>query len=199
LVRPIFSETETGDGDIPSAPPEELAHAILESIEAGARIVNLSAALIQGSSKGERVLGEALNYAARRGVIAVAAAGNQGTVGSSAITRHPWVIPVAACDSGGRPISQSNFGQSIGKRGLLAPGERISSLGPDGKSRTFGGTSAATPFVTGAIALLWSEFPATSAAQMKFSVTDVQGTRRSAVVPPLFDAWAVYENLAGKA
>ena len=40
-----------------------------------------------------------MNHAAHRGVITVAAAGNQGTVGSSAITRHPWVIPVAACDT----------------------------------------------------------------------------------------------------
>src|SRR5215469_16101104 len=32
---------------------------------------------------------------AQSGAITVAAASNQGTVASSAITRHPWVIPVA--------------------------------------------------------------------------------------------------------
>ena len=48
----------------------------------------------------------------------VAAAGNQGTLGSSAITRHPWVIPVVACDLRGRPMNESNLGSSIGRRGL---------------------------------------------------------------------------------
>src|SRR5262249_15452964 len=98
LVRPIFAETTPGNGQMPSATPEDLAVAIVETIDVGARVINLSAALAQPSSKGERESQEALDYAARRGVIAVAAAGNQGTLGSSAITRHPWVIPVTACD-----------------------------------------------------------------------------------------------------
>jgi subtilisin family serine protease len=193
LVRPIFSETIPGNGQVPSATPEELALAIVECIEAGARVLNLSAALAQPSSKGERKLEDALDYAARRGVIAAAAAGNQGTLGSSAITRHPAVIPVAACDLRGRPVSQSNLGSSIGRRGLSAPGEDITSLGAEGKPFTFGGTSAATPFVTGTIALLWSEFPVATAAEIRFAVTQAYAQRRTTVVPPLLDAWAAYQ------
>src|SRR5712692_974679 len=56
LVRPIFAETIPGNGQMPSATPQELAAAITESIEAGARVINLSAALAQPSSKGEREL-----------------------------------------------------------------------------------------------------------------------------------------------
>lgn len=193
LVRPIFPETISGNGQVPSATPEELALAIVECIEAGGRVLNLSAALARPSSKGERKLEDALDYAARRGVIAVAAAGNQGTLGSSAITRHPWVIPVAACDLRGRPVSQSNLGSSIGRQGLRAPGEDITSLGTDSTPLTFGGTSAATPFVTGAIALLWSEFPAATAAEIRFAVTQAYAQRRTTVVPPLLDAWAAYQ------
>jgi subtilisin family serine protease len=193
LVRPIFPETISGNGQVPSATPEELALAIVECIEAGARVLNLSAALAQPSSKGERKLEDALDYAARRGVIPVAAAGNQGTLGSSAITRHAWVIPVAACDLRGRPVSQSNLGSSIGRQGLRAPGEDITSLGTDSKPLTFGGTSAATPFVTGAIALLWSTFPAATAAEIRFAVTQAYAQRRTTVVPPLLDAWAAYQ------
>jgi subtilisin family serine protease len=193
LVRPIFPETISGNGQVPSATPEELALAIVDCIEAGSRVLNLSAALAQPSSKGERELEDALDYAARRGVITVAAAGNQGTLGSSAITRHPWVIPVAACDLRGRPVSQSNLGSSIGRQGLRAPGEDITSLGTDSKPLTFGGTSAATPFVTGAIALLWSEFPAATAAEIRFAATQAYAQRRTTVVPPLLDAWAAYQ------
>jgi subtilisin family serine protease len=196
LVRPIFPETISGNGHVPSATPEELALAIVECVETGSRVLNLSAALAQPSSKGERKLEDALDYAARRGVIAVAAAGNQGTLGSSAITRHPWVIPVAGCDLRGRPVSQSNLGSSIGRQGLRAPGEDITSLGTDSKPLTFGGTSAATPFVTGTIALLWSEFPTATAAEMRFALTQAYAQRRTTVVPPLLDAWAAYQLMA---
>ena len=195
LVRPIFAETSSSRSDIPRATPEELAAAILETIEAGARVLNLSAALARPQSSGERKLEEALDEALARGVIVVAAAGNQGTLGSSAITCHPWVIPVVACDLKSRPISYSNLGKSIGRRGLMAPGDGITSLGADGKPRTFGGTSAAAPFVTGAIALLYSAFPAASAAKIKLAVTQAFAPRRT-IVPPLLDAWAAYQTLA---
>src|SRR6202008_3365363 len=99
---------------------QELALAIVETINAGARILNLSAALVQPSTKSERELQSALDHAAQRAVIVVAAAGKRGVVGSSLITRHPWVIPVSGCDRQGRPLNQSNLGNSIGSRGILS-------------------------------------------------------------------------------
>src|SRR5262249_60244108 len=134
-----------------------------------------------------------LNQSARRGVIIVAAAGNQGTLGSSVITRHPSVIPVAACDRNGRPLNVSNLGRSIGRRGLSAPGDEVTSLGAGGGLRTFGGTSAAAPFVTGTLALLWSAFPAAAPAAINHAIRRTQPPRRHTVVPPLLDAWAAYE------
>ena len=88
LVRPIFTETVPADGDaqMPSAKPEELAGAILDCIRAGAHVLNLSAAIAQPSTKTERAQKEALDQAAS----------NQGTLGSTAITSHPWAIPIAA-------------------------------------------------------------------------------------------------------
>ncbi len=193
LVRPIFSETPAANELIPSATPEELAAAIIECIDAGARLVNLSAALAQvPSAKGERALGQALDYAANRGVIVVAAAGNQGTVGSTAITRHPWAIAVIACDGRGRPLNESNLGNSIGRRGLSAPGEGITSLGTDSKAVPSGGTSVAAPFVTGAIALVWSEFPDAGAGQVRLAVTQAHAQRRPTVVPALLNASAIH-------
>jgi subtilisin family serine protease len=185
---------------MPSAKPEELASAIVDAVNAGARLINLSAAVAQPSANGERELDEALNYAARRNVIVVVAAGNQGTVGSSVITRHSWTIPVAACDLQGRMMAASNLGSSIGRHGLTAPGNEITSLAADGKPQTFGGTSAAVPFVVGAIALLWSEFPSASAAQVRLSVTRAGGQRRRAIAPPVLNAWAAFEamNSVGK-
>ncbi|WHZ24690.1 MAG: Putative protease [Nitrospira sp.] len=196
LIRPIFAEATSGHEQMPSATPQELAAAIIECIDSGARVINLSLALVQSSGKGEQPLEAALNEAVRRRVIVVAAAGNQGTLGSSVITRHPWVIPVVACDRIGRPISESNLGGSIGRRGLSAPGAGITSLGIAGRPLTLGGTSVAVPFVTGAIALLWSEFPTVNAAQIKSAVTQVHQPRQASVVPPLLNGEAAYQSLS---
>jgi subtilisin family serine protease len=195
LVRPIFAETTAANGEMPSAMPEELAQAILDCIDAGARVLNVSAALAQPSIKNERALEEALDQAAKRGVIVIVAAGNQGTLGSTAITCHPWVIPVVGYDLQGRPMNHSNLGNSIGRRGLGAPGDQITSLGAEGKPLTLGGTSAAAPFVTGAIALLWSEFSNVSATAIKLAITQPYSRRRNTVVPPLLDAWMSYQSL----
>jgi subtilisin family serine protease len=193
IIRPIFGET--AGICTPSATPEELATAILDCMNAGARVINLSLALAQPSISGIRALEEAFDEAIRRGVIVVAAAGNQGTLGSSAITRHPWVIPVVACDDQGRPTNDSNLGISIGRRGLSAFGAGVASLAVEGEPLTLGGTSVATPFVTGAIALLWSAFPEASACQIKFAVTQGSARRRASVVPPLLNAEAAYRAL----
>jgi subtilisin family serine protease len=193
LLRPIFSESADGSGRMPSATPQDLAAAIIDSVDAGARVINLSVALVQTSLKADIEIQHALNYAAQRGVIAVAAAGNQAMVGSTAVTRHWWVIPVAACDHQGRPLGDSNLGCSIGRRGVSAPGENITSLGTDGKPYTMGGTSAAAPFVTGAIALLWSEYPGAGAARIRAAVTESRALTRKSIAPPVLDAWAAYQ------
>jgi subtilisin family serine protease len=195
LVRPIFAELKTANGAIPTATPEELAQALLDCIDAGARLLNVSAALAQPSLRNERALEQALDEAARRGVIVIVAAGNQGTLGSTALTCHPWVIPVVGYDLQGRPMNQSNLGSSIGRRGLGAPGDRITSIGATAKPLTMGGTSAAAPFVTGAIALLWSEFPTATATKMKLVAIHGSLSRRTTVVPPLLDAWAAYQAM----
>lgn len=196
LMRPIFSEKVSNPDSMPSALPEELAVAMLESMDAGAQILNLSVALVGGSSHGLRQLEDALNLAVRRGVLVVAAAGNQGTLGSSCLTRHPWVVPVVACDNNGRPTGESNLGVSIGRRGLCAPGRAVTSLGARGQPETFTGTSAAAPFVTGTIALLWSEFPRASPVAVRAATAGAALGRPNSVVPPLLDAWGAYQTLA---
>ena len=195
VIRPVFAEETKGSEQMPSATPQELAAAIIECINAGARVINLSLALAQPTTKGEKALEEAFTMAVRRGAIVVAAAGNQGTLGSSAITRHPWVIPVVACDGRGRPMDQSNLGSSIGRRGLTAPGDAIVSLSAEGQPITLGGTSVAVPFVTGAIALFWSEFLTVSAAEVKRAVTQASTPRRASVIPPLLDVAAIHRFL----
>jgi subtilisin family serine protease len=193
LVRPIFTDTAASARSLPVTTSDELAAAIYECIGAGAHILNLSAALARPSLRAEGELDTALSHAARHHVIVIAAAGNQGGVGSTAIIRHPWVIPVVAYDLQGRPMSESNYSSSVGQRGVGAPGDRVRSLGVAGSPVSFAGTSAATPFVTGTIALLWSLFPRVTAVDIKRAVLGT--TTRTTIVPPLLDAWRAYQAL----
>ena len=193
IVRPIFSEGEPVSG-MPTATPAALAAAINDCVDAGARVINVSAAMTWPSPHDELKMRDALDRAAQKGVIVVAAAGNQGTLGSSVVTRHPCVIPVIACDLEKRPLSYSNLGRSIGRSGLAAPGEGVTSVGSNGEPARLAGTSIATPFVTGTIGLLWSEFPGATAAGVKDAVLR-GGVARTSVVPPVLDAWAAYEAM----
>ncbi|OEJ56848.1 hypothetical protein BGM19_01150 [Streptomyces agglomeratus] len=205
LLRPIFAAGRvTGRPAAPAVPvtpaarPEDLAAAIVECVDAGARVLNLSVAPDRPSSTDHRELEWALDHAANRGVITIVAAGNQGAVGTSVLTRHPWTVPVVAYDRRGRPMNLSNLGGSIGARGLGAPGEGVVGLGlgVDGRPLAVTGTSAAAPFVAGAVALLLSAFPAAPPADVRSALLLTAVGPRRTVVPPFLDAWAAYTALA---
>ncbi|MFE5854275.1 S8 family serine peptidase [Streptomyces sp. NPDC056500] len=183
--------------DSPPATPADLADALADVVAAGARVVNLSLALERLPAEGTDndlgidVLLDAVELARRHGVLVVAAAGNDGEFGGSPLVRHPWVIPVVACDDSGRPLPTSTLGRAIGRHGLTAPAlpRRLSGRG-------LSGTSAAAPVVTGAVALLWSLFPGACAHAVRDAITQARlPARRTSVVPPLLDASYAYDVL----
>jgi subtilisin family serine protease len=196
LIAPVLFSGDVAANSELRADVAALAAAIVSCTERGAAVANLSVALSRPSTRLEPELDRAIDYAASRGCLVVAAAGNQGVLGSSALTRHPWVIPVAALADDGRPIARTNLGASIGRGGLGAPGEVITSLGYDGGYQDGGGTSAGVPFVTGALALLRSLFPSVSAAALRWTVLQMARTRPYSVIPPMLDATAAYNSLA---
>jgi subtilisin family serine protease len=197
-LYPIFSEqqpnTSEAKGAIPSSAPEELSKALIQTIDAGAKIINLSLGLSSSSLATYESLNEAYDYAIRKGVILVAAAGNQGNIGHITMLDHNWLIPVAACDIQSRIDPMSNFGRSISKRGLMAPGVNIISTAPNGQYAQMSGTSAAAPFVTGTIALLWSIFPQATAHNIIRSLIS-NTTHRRTIIPPLLNAYKAYQLL----
>ena len=112
LIRPIFAEATTGSEQMPSATPQAACrgdHRMHRRRRARDQLEPCPCATFH--QRGTGVGRGAQSRPSRRGVIVVAAAGNQGTLGSSAITRHPWVIPVVACDLRGRPMSEFESGQ----------------------------------------------------------------------------------------
>jgi hypothetical protein len=77
---------------------------VLECIDAGAKVLNVSATLVRASARDEQTLQTVLDYACQRrvAVVVVVAAGNASAIGGSVITRHPWVIRSSptACAAG---------------------------------------------------------------------------------------------------
>ena len=127
ILNPIFNKEESSAINIPSPTPEKLSDSIIETIDAGARIINLSLGLSISPLVVYDRLQQANDYALRKGVIIVAAAGNQGIIGNTPILSHQWLIPGTACDKNGRLDAMSNFGPSIGSRRLMAPGVNVNS------------------------------------------------------------------------
>ena len=196
ILNPIFKEmNNSNETVIPSAIPEELASAIVETVDAGARIINLSLGLSHSLLTVCDSLRQAYDYALNKGIIIVVAAGNQGAIGNISLFDHQWPIPVAACDENNRLDLMSNFGNSIGKRGLMAPGVNIKSAYPGGKYIHMSGTSFAAPFVTGSIALLWSLFQDATAAEIIYSLTRVSSFNQRSVMPPLLNAKKAWNKL----
>jgi subtilisin family serine protease len=203
LLRPIFMD-ETVDNSkgnnkdiiFPNARPEELSEAIIEVVNTGAHIINLSLGLSASSLIRYPVLQEAYDHARIHGAIIVAASGNHGNIGSISLIHNEWVIPVAACNEYGKLDPISNFGPSIGYRGLMAPGINIMSANSGGGYAKMSGTSFAAPFVTGSVALLLSIYPKATPTELIHAIrlATLSRSHRS-IVPPLLNVEATYHLL----
>lgn len=110
-----------------------------------------------GGSDDSQALKDIVKAATDKGILFVAAAGNDGADNdqvSSFPSNYPGVIAVAASDQSDALASFSNFG--LKSVLLAAPGVGIYSSLPGGQYAAWDGTSMATPHVSGALALLLS-------------------------------------------
>lgn len=134
----------------------------------GARILNNS----WGGGGFSQSLLDAIVAARNAGILFVAAAGNESN-NNDAFPSYPAtyevdnVISVAAVNRADQLATFSNRGASTVHLG--APGVDIfsSTSGSDTEYKTFNGTSMAAPHVAGVAALIWSEFPAASLAEVR--------------------------------
>jgi subtilisin family serine protease/subtilisin-like proprotein convertase family protein len=111
----------------------------------------------------------ALQNARAKGHIFVAAAGNNGrdidqTPIYPASFAFDNVVTVAATDSNGQLTSYSNFGAT--SVDLAAPGQAILTTARNKSYTVVSGTSLSTPFVAGALALVWTKNPGWSYTQV---------------------------------
>lgn len=126
----------------------------------GCDIINMSL----GFTSDHLALREAIDYAAEKGVLIVAAAGNKGNTALMYPAAYDSVIGVGAVNSTGSVWSKSNHNSSVM---LTAPGEAVTSLNYwGGLSQGISGTSYSTPFVTAAAAVLLGIDPTLTPAEI---------------------------------
>jgi type VII secretion-associated serine protease mycosin len=146
----------------------DVAKGIVWAVDHGADVINLSL----GGTSGGSIYRSVLEYARDRGVVVVAAAGNEALKGNATFypAADPEVLAVSSVTPAETRAPSSNWGPYID---LAAPGAGI--LGPCPANATvcrsnralslppgyavFSGTSMATPFVAAAAALLVDAHP----------------------------------------
>jgi subtilisin family serine protease len=134
--------------------------ATLYAADHGARIASNS----WGGGGFDQSLLDAINYGASKGMLFVAAAGNNGSNNDGApfypaaySSSSDAVLAVAATDSNDNLAGFSNYGAA--SVGLGAPGVNVYSTMPGNTYGFLNGTSMATPHVSGTAALIKAEFP----------------------------------------
>jgi type VII secretion-associated serine protease mycosin len=168
-----------------------LAAGIRAAVDAGARVVNVSAS----TTAVDPSLAAAVSYAEQRDVVVVASAANSATSGDPVTypAAYPTVIAVGAIDSNGQ---LANFSQTGPYLGLVAPGVGVVSIGPGGPGQWQGnGTSYASPFVTGAAALVRAYHPGLTAAQVRHRL-EATADHPAAALPDPGYGWGVVDPMA---
>ena len=143
---------------------DDIAEALIWSVDQGARVINLSLGLFGSTS---RLLEYATYYAYQHGAAVFAAAGNDGLLGVYYPAAYPWVMAVGFTNSSDQRAALSSYGPQLD---LMAPGLDILSTTPQndtfyyralyGASSSYGvlsGSSMSTAFASGAAALLASQ------------------------------------------
>ncbi len=141
---------------------DDVANGIIHAADSGADVISLSL----GASVGATTLKNAVDYAWNKGVVVVAAAGNNGTSLPTYPAYYSNAIAVAATDSNDNKAYFSNYGSSWVD--VAAPGVNIVSTYRGSSYASLSGTSMATPHVAGLAGLLDAQ--GRSASQIRAAI-----------------------------
>ena len=173
------------DAVAPASGVGELARAIGIAIAAGAKLINLSLAILGDDSQYDRELAVALDQAEASGAVVVVAGGNQGRLAMGQLLSHPVTIPVVAVDAAGRLLPECNFGPAISHRGVAALGHHVLGYAPGTGTTVMSGTSVSTAVATGILAELWSAHPSVDGEALRAAVARL--APRNGSIPPMID------------
>ncbi len=126
----------------------------------GAKVISMSL----GSTSGAATLQSAVQNATNNGSLVVAAAGNGGNSALNYPAAYPEVVSVAATDRNDAKASFSTFNADVE---VAAPGVDIISTWNNGAYNMISGTSMATPHASGVAAVIATQRPGLSVAQLR--------------------------------
>lgn len=155
-------------GDAASTSTFNVARGVVEALNAGASVINLSLA----SAGDSTLLHNVIAKGAERGVLFIAAAGNEPTTAPNYPAAYPEVLAVTAGTRSGQLASYANRGEFVD---VVAPGSSIIQFG--GKTYLVSGTSASTAYVSGLAAGMKSSTGA-SAAAISAKLVEVLGVKK---------------------
>ncbi|MFE9451330.1 type VII secretion-associated serine protease mycosin [Streptomyces sp. NPDC006739] len=170
-VRVILEDDDSARGKARSSRGDALAEGIRWAADHGADVINLSLGDDSDSAHPEPSEDEAVQYALSKGVVVVASAGNGGDKGDhvSYPAAYPGVIAATAVDRYG---TRADFSTRRWYATVSAPGVNVVIADPDHRYYEGWGTSAASAFVSGAVALLKAAHPDLTPAQVKKLLED---------------------------
>ncbi|MFI1563514.1 type VII secretion-associated serine protease mycosin [Streptomyces sp. NPDC020490] len=170
-VRVILEDGDSARGKARSTRGNALAEGIRWAADHGADVINLSLGDDSASAHPEPAEDEAVQYALKKGVAVVASAGNGGEKGDhvSYPAAYPGVIAATAVDRYG---TRASFSTRRWYATVSAPGVDIVIADPDHRYYEGWGTSAASAFVSGAVALVKAAHPGLAPAQIKQLLED---------------------------
>ncbi|MCX4879602.1 type VII secretion-associated serine protease mycosin [Streptomyces sp. NBC_00847] len=170
-VRVILEDGDSARSKARSSRGNALAEGIRWAADHGADVINLSLGDDSASAHPEPAEDEAVQYALKKGVAIVASAGNGGGRGDhvSYPAAYPGVIAATAVDRFG---TRASFSTRRWYATVSAPGVDIVIADPDHKYYEGWGTSAASAFVSGAVALIKAAHPGLTPAQIKQLLDD---------------------------
>jgi type VII secretion-associated serine protease mycosin len=170
-VRVILEDDDPARAKARSTRGNALAEGIRWAADQGADVINLSLGDDSASAHPEPSEDEAVQYALRKGVVVVASAGNGGRKGDhiSYPAAYPGVIAATAVDRYG---TRASFSTRRWYATVSAPGDDVVIADPDHKYYEGWGTSAASAFVSGAVALVKAAHPGLTPAQIKKLLED---------------------------
>ena len=154
VVIPIYHDSPRGSSNDLKCSQLELAHAMLLAADHGADVINVSGGEFAPSGAAHPILAGAIRHCIGRGILIVAAAGNEGCDCLHVPAAVAGVLAVGAMTLDGEPLPSSNWGSRYRRAGLLAPGANLRTAVPAAGVAAASGTSFATAVVSGAAGLL---------------------------------------------
>ncbi|MEU7485846.1 type VII secretion-associated serine protease mycosin [Streptomyces sp. NPDC042319] len=173
-VRVILEDADPQRKKARTERSNALADGIRWAADHGADVINLSLGDDSNSAHPEPREDAAVQYALAKGIPVVASAGNGGEHGDhvSYPAAYPGVIAVTAVDRYG---SRASFSTRRWYATVSAPGVDVVIANPDRKYYEGWGTSAASAYVSGAVALVRAAHPTLKPDRIKRLLTETAG------------------------